>query len=183
MPDSPEIGDAIWVISDRTIDDRYMVVVQVGPDTIVSLPTREAAEAYARTVIGAAAYAEYDAAILSQMMRVTKSDMAVSASVMADLRDRRPALDNAATAPLTFTPLVSARTNKPVIHVALNGALFSQWTPEDARGHALHVLDAAAVVGLDAAFLAYQLTELGLDAPRARAVVDQLREHREAVDG
>jgi hypothetical protein len=175
-----EIGDAIWVISDRTPDDTYLVVVQVGPDTVITLPSAKGAEAYARAVIAACAYAEYDAAIFAQMHRVTKGDDQLAMSVVMDLREKRPPLDNVATAPLSFVPIVAHRTKKPAIHVELDRVPFSQWSPEEARGHAMHVLDAAAVVSLDAAFLNYQTTELGLDLERARAVVDQLREHREA---
>ena len=168
--------DAIWVTSDRTHNDVYIPTVVLGEDLAIPLPGAKAA-AYANTVLNACAYAEYDAAVYAQL-RGAGVDERLTATVLLDLRNDRPPLDQASTAPLAFDPLVTARDHTPAIHVSASGEKFCQWTTADARGHAMHVLDMATAVPLDAAYLRHLIGPVNLPAHVARAMVDDLRNWR-----
>jgi hypothetical protein len=171
-----EPGDAIWVRSDRTHDDAYIATVEVGPDVSIPLSHHQAL-AYVMTVLGVVARAEYDAAVVAQMVAMGAGDDA-TASMVRQLRERYPALENVATAPLTFVPLVGRGDRKPYVHVALDGVTFCQWDSAAARQHAGYVLDVATVVDLDAAYLGYLTSVVQLKADVARATVDNLARHR-----
>jgi hypothetical protein len=171
--------DAIWVISDRTADDVYIPTIQLGEDLAIPLPGAKAT-AYATTVLTAVAYAEYDAAVFAQMRLGVGVPEDLVATVLQGLREDRPPLDDATTAPLRFDPLISSRDKTAAVHVSLNGERFCQWTAADARGHAVHVLDVATGVPLDAAYLTH-LRGLNIAAERARSLVDDLRNWRVEV--
>lgn len=172
----PEIGDAIWVISDRTHNDVYVTAVQVGPDTTIVLD-RDRAVRYGMTVITAVQYAEYDAAVFAQA-KDTGMDDRTAAQMVMDLRADRPPLDDDATAPLRFDPILAFKTKEAAVHVSLQGELFSQWTAADANGHAMHVLQVASAVDLDGAYRRYLFGTVGLDAARAAMLVDDLGHYR-----
>lgn len=171
-------ADAVWVESDRTHNDRYVATVHPTPD--VSIPLDHVkATAYAMTVvIRVVAYAEYDAATVRQFQALPGGDLENAAALVAMLRERRKAVDAAATAPLVFTGGVSARTGEPFVHVGLSGKALTQWTPDEARGHALYVLDCAVVAGLDQSYLAFLVDEVKLDRETALVAVDDLAQHR-----
>lgn len=168
--------EAIWVVSDVAPDGTYVTTVQASSDLAVVLDRKRALD-YAMTVYTAVAYAEYDAAVYQQMMSLGVGQQA-AAQCIADLRADRAPLDDAATEPLRFVPLVTAAKQEPALYVEVNGRRISQWTPADARQHAGHVLDICAAVDLDAAYHRYLRGPLGLDDGRARAVVGALGEHR-----
>lgn len=177
MPDT-EIGNAVWVISDRTHDDHYLVAIQVGPDTTIPL-TDEQGVAYARAVYAAAAHAEYDAAVITQLT-AAGVPLTDAGHAIVELRAERAPVDTGTR--LTFTPIVSARDHRPSVHVALDGRVFTQWAPADARGHAGYVLDALEAVKLDAHYLALCVRPLGLPVDTARAMVGDLINHRQAEE-
>jgi len=169
--------DSVWVSSDRTVDDYY--VATVHPSSDVSIPlTAHQAVAYAITVLRAVADAEYDAAVLAQITTATGGDQHAAAATVMQLREARPPRDTAPTAPLVFTPIVSKANGHPFVLVHLHGQALTQWTPEDARGHAQHVLDVAIVADHDAAYLHYLTSVVALEPERARVAVDALRQHR-----
>lgn len=64
----------------------------------------------------------------------------------------------------------------------LNGEPHAQVDAEPARQHALAVLSASVVVDLDVGFHRWLLTT-GIDAARAAAAVDDLRNWREPHEG
>lgn len=171
--------DAVWVASDRTLDDAYVATIHPSPDVSIPLD-RAAALAYVAAVYEVCARAEYDAAVADQIGSLgpgERDDRAAAGAVML-LRERRPPLDNGPTGRMQFRPLVSSITGEPLVHVHLDGQELTQWSTGDARSHAGYVLDAAVVADLDAAYLEYLSTELGVDLPTARRVVDDLARHR-----
>jgi hypothetical protein len=167
--------DAIWVISDVAPDGTYVTTVQAGDDLAVTLD-RQRALAYAVALYTAVGYAEYDAAVLKQLTTLGVGER-MAARCVADLRADRAPVDDAATAPLRFVPLVTA-AREPALFVEVNRRRISQWTPADGRQHAGHVLDIVAAVDLDAAYLRFLRGPVALDDDRARAVVGTLGEHR-----
>lgn len=87
-------------------------------------------------------------------------------------------LDDEATAPLRFEPLVTAVKKEPAVYLELNGQRIAQWNEADVRRHAMHVLEVVAAVDLDAAYHRYLIGTIGLDDGRARVVVGDLGKHR-----
>ncbi|MEV4122877.1 hypothetical protein [Micromonospora sp. NPDC049645] len=183
-PADPMARDrAVWVESGVAADGTFVVEVHADGDWSFALD-RDRALAYVATVYDAAARAEYDAAILRQLTSRGLSREVVGEVIIKDLRPDRPPLNDAATAPLTFTPIVSEVSGHPFVHVHVHGRsarepqFLAQWKPASARQHAGHVLDALAVVDLDAGYLRALVGVIGIDAPRARAVVATLADHR-----
>lgn len=168
--------EAIWVISDVAPDGTYVTTVQASDDVAVVLD-RDRALAYAVALYTAVGYAEYDAAVLAQLTTLGVGDR-MAAECVADLRDDRAPVDDAATAPLRFVPLVTAAKREPALFVEVGGKRIAQWTTADGRQHAGHVLDICAGVDLDAAYFRFLRGPVGLDDDRARAVVESLGEHR-----
>jgi hypothetical protein len=168
--------EAIWVVSDVAPDGTYVCTVQAGDDLAVVLD-RQRAIAYTVALYTAVGYAEYDAAVLKQLTTLGVGER-MAARCVADLRADRAPVDDAATAPLRFVPLVTAAKREPSLFVEVNGRRISQWTPADGRQHAGHVLDIVAAVDLDAAYRRFLRGPVRLDDDRARAVVESLGEHR-----
>jgi len=177
MADNLDTIASIGVISDLAADGTYLTTIQVGDDTVIPLP-RASAYAYALAAIAAAEYAAYDAAVLAQVTKIVKGDKAAAAQMVLDLRADRAPLDTAATHPLAFEPIIASKTGEPAIHVSLRGTRFCQWTVDDLKGHALHVLGAAAAVDLDNAYYQLLTTLINVEPDRARNVVGDLINHR-----
>lgn len=169
--------DAIWVISDVTPFGTYVVTVQVGDDMAVTLD-RSRAMRYALTVVDATTRAEYDAAVFAQMSALGIADERTAAEPLIQLRTDRPPLDDDATAPLRFEPVVTSRKKRPVVHVHLGGKVISEWSPDDARGHAMHVLEVTCGVDLDSAYRRLLVGWVGLDDDKARTAVGDIANYR-----
>lgn len=168
--------EAIWVVSDVAPDGTYVCTVQAGDDLAVTLD-RQRAVAYAMALYTAVGYAEYDAAVLAQLTTLGVGDR-MAAQCVADLRADRAPVDDAATTPLRFVPLVTAAKREPGLFIEIGGRRVAQWTTADGRQHAGHVLDIVAAVDLDAAYHRFLRGPVALDDDRARAVVGSLSEHR-----
>lgn len=167
----------VWVISDLMPDRvTYMPVVHYG-DTILGLPG-DAAIAYAIAVTRAAEAAAYEEAICAQLNGPLKGKMELIAVVIQDLRKDRPSIDAAATAPLGFEPFVTASSHEGAIYLSVNGQRVGQWTVDDARQHAAHVLQVYCGVDLDAAYRRHLVGVLNLPSQTALGMVDNLRNHR-----
>lgn len=175
-------------------DDAFLVVSDVPPGALLPgatmqytatvtargtvLPlTRETGLAYAATVMEAAARAEYDQAVYRHMYEML-GDHRQALSTVLELREDRLPLDDSATFPFTFEPLVLSKTMTGAVNGYVRGAAVTQWPVADARQHALHVLDAVVAVELDTAYHRYLKTVIGLEAADCRAAVGLLREHR-----
>jgi hypothetical protein len=169
-------ADVIWVLSDLAPDgESYILSIQAGEDRIF---VPQDPVAYVLTVSRAIQYAAYDSAVTRQMMTVTGGKLELVGEIINDLRGDRPPVDDAATAPLTFDPIVSSTSFDPFIHVALDGKKIGQWTLTDATEHANWVSGTMAVVDLDAAYRRYLIGTLDVGRERACAVIDDLGTYR-----
>lgn len=142
---------SLWVVSDVSPDGTYVLTIQTGDDIAVTLD-RARALAYATTVMDAAARADYDAAVIAQLVARGIS-IKGAAELVADMRDDRPPLDPAVTEPFHFNPIVTAASREPAILLTLHGETVGQISTADAKGHAAHVLEVLAGVDLDAAYV------------------------------
>jgi hypothetical protein len=173
-----EEAQAVWVIADLMPDGTtYVPTIHIGDDLAFPLDG-DRAIAYALAVQTAAERAAYDEIVCAQLMELLKGDGSLVAEVVSTLRERRPPLDDAATAPLTFEPFVSARTREGGLFVSVHGKRLFQWSVADARQHAGHVIQVLCGVELDAAYRTLLTEHVGVDAGTARAMVDNLQTHR-----
>lgn len=167
--------EGIWVYSDLTADGQsnYTVTVSADPDTVFSLKA-DAAMRYVAAVFRAATVAQHDAAVIHQLSTKLGLDKKMAAMTIVDLRDDREPAAVEATAPLRFEAIVSNTTGRPYVHVSTRKKQLTQWTPEDCFHHGSAVLQVLAGVDLDSAYFRYLVNTVGIDAPRARAVVNDL---------
>lgn len=175
-----DVSDSVWIKTEPTLDgSAYVVTLEATDDVAVALDPDRALR-YARGVLDAAHRAAYDAAVLRQMKSKLKLDLETASQLVADLRKDRPSLDPDATEPLVLEPGVSAFTGEPFLTVGLRGKQdkLGQWSFGDAREHALHVLESLAVAELDSGYFRALVGQVGIEAPRARNVVDDLANHR-----
>lgn len=168
---------AVWVESDRTPTGAYRATIHPTPDVSIPLDRRRAL-GYARAVITACEYADYDAAVIAQM-RAAGLGLVDAAGYVAALREMRRPVPDGDTAPLTYVPIVSQYDWRPYVHVYLHDAPLTQWTPDEARGHAMHVLSAAVAAHLDQRYY-WHLTRTGATPEQAAALVHDLHRHRHA---
>lgn len=169
---------SIWVTSDVTPFGSYQLAIHFDDDTSRVLD-RDAAYAYASTILDACERAEYDAAVIRQFTKKMGAQKTLAAHSVADLRADRPPLDLAAIAPLEIQPGVSQRTGKPFLALLRGVEQIGQWDMEAAQGHALHVLRAVHAIPLDAAYRRYLIGQVGIEPERAANVVDDLQHYRE----
>jgi hypothetical protein len=163
----------VWVRSIPDDAGRYHVVLEIDADTSQALDGAKV-WLHARAVLAAVAQAEYDAAIMRQLGG-TAADDEHAARVVGHLRARRDLL--AWPTPLALLPGVSAFTGEPFLHVRIRDRVVGQWTPADARDHAMGVLELDCVAGLDREYLSV-LREARVEDHKARVLVDNLAAHR-----
>lgn len=175
-PREPKTQDrALWATSELNPDGStdYIVTVTATDDCALSLKG-DAAIRYCQAVTRAGVIAEHDAAVMAQLTRtltITKIDAALT---VGDLRQDREPVQDAATLPLRFEPIVSAGTGKPYVHLWANGERIAQATPGDCFRHAGQVMQVLAGVDLDSAYYRYLVGTIGIDGNRARQAVDDL---------
>lgn len=173
-----EPAQNIWVIPGVDLDGNYRLTIEYTKDSAVTLD-QPGTIAYATELYTAAAYANYDAAVLAQA--TGKLDMAIEAAavIITSLRDDRPPLNQDALGLLKIDTGVSRATHKPFLHCSLiDNPLEWQWDPQDADQHASHVLQVYPVANLDSAYRRYLVSTVGLDSDHARAVVGDLANWR-----
>jgi hypothetical protein len=168
--DPDEQLEGLWVTSEAQPDGRYTIVVSVDGDRSWSLTGQEALD-YARSVIEAATFCDYEQAVVASMRDTVSVD--AIAYVIADLRAARGSVDYSATAPLRF---VSGINSEGVGFIALwlDTKVVGQLTAAAARCHAVDVLAQTVVVDLDAAYRAVLVHRVGVTDERARVVVGAL---------
>lgn len=166
--------DAVWVITDVSpLTGAYFVVVQCSNDR--SFAPQDPVT-YGMTVLRACEYASHDAAVLRQLTKKLELPLQEAAEIVRLSRDERPPIDDAATAPLRFTPIVAARDGSPQILVHYGKDELTQWTPAETRSHALYVMQSTAVIDTDAAYRRFMQS---ISAETATAVVADLINFRE----
>lgn len=129
---------------------------------------------YAQAVMTAAVQARYEEMLWAQLRGRINMEEEMAASVILDLREKRPAISDGWTFPLRFAPIYGHGTRKGLVNVSYRGAEFSQWTVGDTLGHCMAVLEASATAPLDAAYYTYLRDTIGLDKPRASTMVHAL---------
>lgn len=113
----------LWVLSDRTHDNKYTVAVTYGPDFTHPMDPHTATE-YATRAYTAAAQAEYDAAVNRQQKKLLQDTDGMppellAAHIVLGLREHRP--PPTGNHPIDFHPTVSAHTGQPPIGRNTNG--------------------------------------------------------------
>jgi len=172
-----EESRTVWIRTTPDLDGIYLVVLEIDDDTSHPLDA-DTAMAYARAVLCAVARAEHDAAVVSQMRKIGeggREGLQAAAELVGSIRGDRPPISW--PTPLELAPVVSTATGAPFLTVSIKVTAVGQWTMEDARGHALGVLEAVEAADLDAAYLR-ALRGLEIDEQRARAIVADLANHR-----
>lgn len=168
--------DMVWVKTEPSLDGKtYTVTLEATDDVAVVLDPDKAVR-YAWGVLDAAHRAAYDAAVIRQMQGRLKLPMDVIGQLITDLRADRPDLDDGATYPFRLEPGVAARNGKPFLALYLQGQdeQLGQWDFDDARQHALHVMESVKVADLDAAYRLALTSVVGIEDARALNVVDDL---------
>lgn len=170
-----ELVDGFWIRTEPTIDGKaFIVTLSIDQDYAVTLtPTR--AMGYATALLGAAAEAEYDAAILKQVTTRLGLDDAHAVQLVNDMRADRPPRRGAG---LIFEGGVSRRLRHPFITILRDGTPIGQMDTPAARRHALHVLEAPAAADLDALYLKVLRSTVMLEEDVARTVVNDIENHR-----
>lgn len=169
--------DAVWIKSEPDEAGAYHLYLELGEDDVVPLGMEEA-YGWAREVLSAVAAAEYDAAVLRQIQSL---DLPVEAAVemVRTIRDDRAEHIPISMIPgLALIPGVSAFTGNGFLRLERHGKAVGQWEMDDARQHALSVIEALEVTVLDSAYLRALEHTVDLDRGRAMAVVGGLAEHR-----
>lgn len=139
--------------------------LNVGEDRAWAL-TRDQAVAYAVACSTRATEAEHDAAVLGLLQHVGL-DLHDAVQVLAkDVRPDRPD-DHSATTPLAFTVGIGKQVG-PFLKMLLDGRQTE---------HAAGVLNILAVADLDANLHRALTGVMGVDAQRARGLVETLLEH------
>lgn len=185
--DTPEDERFIRVSTDPLLDGStaYAVTLDVGPDLSRTLSEPEAIR-YARAVLHAAARADYDAAVIRQMLDTVQVPPGHVATLVAELRARRAPLDRAGLEPIELGAHVAAprllgdgARVEAFLTVYVNGKGIGQWTTDDARRHALYVLEALSVAQLDGEYVSLLMDRVDLPLGHAHVVVEGLAAHRD----
>lgn len=150
----------------------YRVTLEAGPDVAIGLGPHEVLR-FASTLLSARARAIHDAAVAHQFHVVLNVPLEDVSRILFELRKDRPPLKAKDTRPLTFEPGVNKEL-QPFITILLNGAPLGQWDMEDVMRNALGLLEAVAYADLDSAYLRHLVANLGIEKPRALAVVEDL---------
>lgn len=167
--------DSFWIRTEPTIDgSAFVVTLSITEDHAVTL-TPARANQYAGALLGAAAEAEYDAAIVRQMTERLSLDMATTAQLIRDMRAERP---TRIAAGLVFEPGVSQRKQHAFIRIVRDEQAIGQLDVPAARRHALHVLEAVPVADLDAAYLKVLRGIVGTEENTARQVIEDIDNYR-----
>lgn len=170
MSDEEENG--IWIRSAPSVDgSTYVVELSFNQDRSIVLDPTSAHE-YASAVLTTVQYAEYDGAIIKQMLS-RDLEMENAIQLIADMRKDRPEVDFTKYAPFSLAPGVNGEGISFIV-VKLDGEVAGQWTLEDARDHARTILEAVIAADLDTLYFKVLRNLVNLEEEVARNVVDDL---------
>lgn len=173
-PEHDHDHDGLCVSSDVGPDGTYVLTVTTGPDTVFVLDY-EAALRYVTHVVGAAARAEYDAAVIAQLASLGVPTPEAGL-LIRQMRADRPPL--ASEWPISFEGIVASKTLRPEVTIQADGEPVGQVGTGALVEHALNVLDAVNIAELDNAYRRHLVGVVGLNDDSARAAVAGLDEHR-----
>lgn len=160
--------------SEITPDGRYGIVLSWG-DTVRWL-SHEDVLLHCTETVRAAVCAEHDAAVFKQLTGKLELPATHAGETLQDLRDRRPPADAQALQPLGLEPGVTL-DGKPFLVVSVGGRKVGQWTPADARNHAMACLELAAAVPLDNAYFDFMTGDGVMPQHVGRNVVGDLGQY------
>lgn len=170
----------VWV---RTVVDgkRYVVLLEASEGTTRKL-TPQMALGYAGALYAAVARAQHMAAIMRQMTEKLGLSREDARETVLALHDDLPPIGRSATMPMFFHPAVGIEDGKtvPVVVTGLvkENKARGYWTIEQAKEHALAVLDAVEAANLDSAYYQMLRGKVDLDENRARHAVADLANYR-----
>lgn len=167
----PRRRDEISLCSEMTPEGRYGIVLSRG-DAMRWL-SREEVLLHCAATIAAAVAAEHDAAVFKQLTGPLELPVDHAAETLNDLRKRRPPADAQALQPIGLEPGVTTQ-GKPFLVVSVGGHKIGQWTPGDARNHAMACLELAAAVPLDNAYFDFMTDDHVMPHQVARNVIGDL---------
>lgn len=162
--------DQISVASEVLPDGRYGIVLSYGKT--VRWLSREDVTLHCQVVVEAAVRAQHDAAVFKQLHHRVGLPLEEVGLMVQQVRDARPPLDAQAIQPLGLEPGVTVE-GKPFLAIRVGGRKVGQWTPGDARDHALGCLELAAAVDLDNRYRDVLVEQVGV-GDRAYQMVSEL---------
>lgn len=167
--------DSIWIRTEPSVDgSTFMVTVEFGQDRSITLDEQGAFQ-YAKAILTAVQYAEYDAAVLKQMRELMPgADEQTVMQLVVDMRNERPEPDFTGYEPFALVPGVSIYSGKGFLTVMLDGKRAGQWDIPAAREHAMMAIEALIVADLDNTYLKILKGIVGLEDEKSRQVVAQL---------
>jgi hypothetical protein len=171
----------IWLRDQPDEDGTYHLSIEISPDDEAPLDA-DTAYRWAREVLSAVAQAEYGAAVVRQAGELGLDDVD-AAHLLNALREV-----HAGQTPVTMlrglsvVPGVSASTREPFLHLRRDGKTTAQWTPDDARRHALDVVEGVETAALDTAYRQVLEDRVGLDRLKAMVMVEHLGHPEEQED-
>lgn len=164
---------------DRTFNGEYVAVVELGADQSMPLNAGNAFR-YARAVAAVAQRTEYDAAMLRQMIHHLKLGKTEALQMVQEIRAARDPIDEDALGLLHLEPGVTENLRgsglRPFLTVMANGRPLGEWSIEEARSHALAVLETVEATELDAGYWRFLTGRIGAeDVPAAYMVANIAR--------
>jgi hypothetical protein len=173
-PPDPEPELSVWLRSERSPTGEYIVTMSVGEDYAIELSI-ELALGYAMEVLHSVQLAEYARAMTVQMKELLPSAEAIAQLVRDVLVDIAPAT---AVTDLSMAPAVNRANGEPLIQVTFRDETLGIWSLQQARDHALFVLEATLAVRMDNTYSKVLTEVVGLDTSTASAVVEDVGQYR-----
>lgn len=163
---------SVWIRTVPTKPGSYGIVLDLDDDHAQHL-TPNQAHAHALAVLRSVQITEHDAKVYGQLAALT--DTATAAGLVLALReDRAPLSDrDQSTLPFHLEPGITIQ-GKPFLRFLVAGKAIGQWSLDQAREHAIGVLEAVVAAQLDTAYHRALVDSVGLDAPAAERAVDAL---------
>ncbi len=174
MASKPVEGVTITTAPDD--DGFYRLALEWGPDDVEPL-TETQANKWVEEIMWAVSQAVHDAAVyqlFKDMGEIQDEAIALLVREIRETREKSIQEQPDAGLRLNLVPVVSALTGDPYLHLMIDGKRVGQWTPEDARSHAMGILQAVATQFLDSVTLTVLIKHVGLDMNRAQAVISDL---------
>lgn len=172
----------ISITSSPDSNGEYQLIIEFG-DTgeIVPLDT-DLARAWTDEVVSAICRAEYDVAVVRQMAEILgDTEREVGTAFIAEMRSQRGDFQHQPMFKgLRMIPGVAFDTGEPFIAIARDDEILGQWTVQDARAHALGLLEALEIARLDSAYFA-MMQRMDVDTDMAAIAINDLGRFRDPV--
>jgi hypothetical protein len=168
--------EGLWISSDPRDDGSYMVTVSLDGDRTWAL-TPFKLRRYATGALRAVAEAEYEQAVVAQLLSTGVPLMDALQTVAQHRRHRPPNLA-AADCPLHYESGINEQGDA-FLKVMVGAEQVGQLDPDALRRHALHAYEAEHVADFDAAYRKVLTQVVGLADDEALGAVSGLADHRE----